>query len=59
MRCGERRKVTGFLGPEIEDIKEKSRHQICADGSNQSDLDTVPMRQAFSSSHPKASPFEM
>jgi len=28
MRCGERRKVTGFLGPEIEDIKEKSRHQI-------------------------------
>jgi hypothetical protein len=35
MRCGERRKVTGFLWPEIEDIKEKSRRQICADGGNQ------------------------
>jgi hypothetical protein len=35
MRCGERIKVTGFLWREIEEIKEKSRHQIFADGGNQ------------------------
>jgi len=35
MRCVERMKVTGFQWPEIEEIKEKSRHQICADGGNQ------------------------
>jgi hypothetical protein len=28
-------KVTVFLRPEIEEIKEKGRHQICADGGNQ------------------------
>jgi hypothetical protein len=35
MRCGEQIKVTGFLSPGIEANKEKSRHQICADGGNQ------------------------
>jgi len=35
MRCGGQMKVTGFLLSEIEEIKEKGRHQICADGGNQ------------------------
>ena len=35
MRCGEWMKVTGFLWLEIEEIKEKSRHQIRADGGDQ------------------------
>jgi hypothetical protein len=35
MRCREQRKVTGFQWQKIEEIKEKSRHQICADGGDQ------------------------